>query len=559
MTATAGIEPRDYQAAAITATLDAEQAGTRRQLGVAATGLGKTIIFASLARRRGGRTLVLAHRDELVSQAVDKIRQVWPGVSVGIVKAGTNEVRADVVVASVQTLSRPNRLAQLVAAWSDDQVLTRPSEPFGLVVVDEAHHATADTYRRVLDELAAGHDDGPLLLGVTATPDRGDGKGLDDLFDQIVWSYDILWGIRHGYLSDLRGLRVQLDNLDLSGVKVRRGDYEAGASGRALEAADAPKAIVAAWLEHAMGRRTLVFTPTVALAADVADAFTAAGIRAGFVSGETPIDDRRQILADYSAGRIEVLANCAVLTEGYDEPRTDCIVMARPTKSRALYTQCVGRGTRVHPEKVDCLVLDVVGATDTHSLVTIPSLFGIEAREFADRLGDGSTPVGVVVDEHEAEQVRLGRLIAQEADLFARVRRDDGLAWIKTHTDGQLPRYVLSLGGTAGSVVMRQLVDGDDQSWAVQHQTVGNGNRTLLRDSSLELCQGVGEDLARRVGVKQILDPRAPWRQRPPTPKALAAARKWRLPNPEQYKTGGDLSEALTAHIFTKTNNRKGK
>lgn len=581
------LELRDYQVDALDRTIVAETRGVRRQLGVAATGLGKTVMFAALAERRGTRALVLAHRDELVTQAASKIREVWPGVDVGIVKADQNDVRAHVVVASVQTLARPARLAQLVAPFTDELTLLGKADPFGLVVVDEAHHAAADTYRAILDRLRAGvtgcellgtnHDHerlatpeevdegcelgiafddcpgspGPLLLGVTATPDRGDGKGLDDLFDEIVWTYDILWGIRAGYLSDLRGKRVTVENLDLSGVKVSRGDYEAGAAGRALEDAGAPETIVRAWLEHAAGRRTLVFTPTVELARLVAEEFIAAGVRAGFVHGGTPLDERRGILRAYSHGEIDVLANCAVLTEGYDEPRTDCIVMARPTKSRALYAQCVGRGTRKHPEKVDCLVLDVVGATAAHSLVTVPSLFGIEHRG----LGDGSELASEAAHEWEQEQVRLGRLRAEDVELFHQLR--SSMAWVATHAEGAPRRYVLGLGKEQGAIVIAETTPGDDEAgWSVQHQRP-DGNRTLLRDSTLELCQGTGEDVVRKLGIS-YLDAGAAWRKRPPTERQLEAARKWRLPHRGDYQTAGELADALTAHIESKRHaNRK--
>ena len=582
------LELRDYQIDALERTASAEERGVRRQLGVAATGLGKTVMFASLAQQRGGRALVLAHRDELVSQAAAKVREIWPDADVGIVKAGDNDVRAQVVIASVQTLARPARLAQLCAPFTDELTLLGKADPFELVVVDEAHHTAADTYRAILDALRAGergcdlvgtdhyHDrpatpeevddghelgvafddcpgtPGPLLLGVTATPDRGDGKGLDDLFDEIVWNYDILWGIRSGYLADLRGLRVTLDHLDLSSVKIRRGDYEDGAAGRALEDAGAPEAIVRAWQEHAAGRRTLVFTPTVELARHVAEEFTVAGVPAGFVHAGTPLDERRGLLRAYSEGRVQVIANCAVLTEGYDEPRTDCIVMARATKSRALYTQCVGRGTRRHPEKVDCLVLDVVGATAEHSLVTIPSLFGIEQTHRG--LGDGSVALTDAIDDWERQQVAAGRLRAEDVELFHKLRST--MAWVRTHHDGETRRYVLGLGKEQGSIVIAETKPGDEHGWSVQHQHP-DGNRTLLRDSTLELCQGTGEDMARKLGAGTLTNANAAWRRRPPSERQLEAARKWRLPHRGDYTTAGELADALTAHIESKRKRKR--
>lgn len=615
------LELRDYQTEALARVDAAEARGVRRQLGVAATGLGKTVMFGSLIERRHARACVLAHRDELVTQAAAKLVELWPGLGateavhvalrsagmtdlsartslnargVGIVKAGADDVHAQVVVASVQTLSRPARLARLTGATEADAVAAgalwggEHVEPFDLVVVDEAHHATADSYRAVLDALRAGHPGcdcgedherdatpdevdagyelgvaydpcpgpaGPLLLGVTATPDRGDGKGLDDLFTEVTFSYDLLWGIRAGYLSDLRGKRVVVQQLDLSGVKVRRGDYDAGAAGRALEDADAPQLIVAAWMEHALGRRTLVFTPTVEVARLVAESFQHVGVRAGWVHGGTPMDERRQLLQDYTAGRLDVLANCAVLTEGYDEPRTDCIVVARPTKSRALYTQMVGRGTRRHPDKTDCLVLDVVGASDVHSLVTVPSLFGL-GGDFAAKLGDGTGLLAGVCQDHDDEQVRLGRMRAEDADLFRKVR-DQGIAWVAVHADGApLKHYVRTLGkapdGTELPAVVLRQRDLDDVWTAGLWWPAGKDHperkQVLIAEVGLELAQGMAEDYIRKNGGGRLTDATASWRKGKPSPAALKAAGKWRLKVDPKW-TAGELSEALDAHV----------
>lgn len=538
---------REYQEEAIARTVAAEERGARRQLGVAATGLGKTIIFCALASRRPGRTLILAHRDELVSQAVAKVQEVWPGVEVGVVKAERDETHAHVVVASVQTLARGKRLARLTA-----DSLLRPSAPFGLVVVDEAHHTAADTYRRILDHLDAGEPDGPLLLGVTATPDRGDGQGLDDLFDEIAWNYDILWGIRSGFLCDVRGLRIELADLDLTDVKVRRGDYDAGSAGRALEEAQAPLKVVRSWLDHASNRQTLVFTPTVELARLVAEEFQRARVAAAMVCGATPLDERRDILARYARGDLQVVANCAVLTEGYDEPRTDCIVVARPTKSRALYTQMVGRGTRRHPDKTDLLVLDVVGASEAHSLVTVPSLFGLGEEE-ARAMGDGTAVLTDAVDEHERKLVAIGRLTAEEADLFHRMR-SDGIAWVSVHAAGSPRRmYQRSLGSEFPTVVLGQQRE-DEDVWNVgllmPKENGKRERRYLMRDVPLEMAQGVGEDWIRKHarGGLRLADAGAPWRERPATAKQRKFAKRLGVEVPKDT-TAGEASDLIDAAL----------
>src|SRR6266511_3997838 len=306
------LELRPYQTEAIAAIEDAERRGVRRPLLGLPTGTGKTVIFAALIRRRGGSALVLAHRDELLVQATEKIRQIDPAARLGLVKAEANEVAAPVVVASMQTLARESRL-------------TRLPRRFQTVVVDEAHHATADSYRRVLDWV----DGSPLLLGVTATPERADNASLGEVWDEVVYSRSLLEMIGAGYLVDLRGLRVRLV-VDFSRVRVSHGDFVDADAAAALTAADAPAHACAAYLEHAAGRKALLFTPTVELAHLMAEAFRKRGVAAEAVDGSLPLDERRAILARLRTGETKVVANCAVLTEGFDEPSVDCVIVARP-------------------------------------------------------------------------------------------------------------------------------------------------------------------------------------------------------------------------------------
>jgi superfamily II DNA or RNA helicase len=539
---------RQYQVDAINRTLEAEKRGIRKQLGVAATGLGKTIVFASLARRMNCRTLVLAHRDELVSQAVDKIRGQWPEASIGIVKAELNQVDRDVVVASVQTLARPNRLRSLIGG---DGFFAR--QLFGLVVADEAHHYRSEQWGAVLKALRAGEPDGPLLLGVTATPDRGDGLGLSDVFDEVTWSYDILWGIRSGYLCDVRGKRVTIDTLDLKGVRTRHGDYAEGDLGARLMNAGAPAAIARAWMEHASDRRTIVFTPTVATADAVAWELAALGVSAAMVSGKTPLDERRKILADFESGAVQVVANCAVLTEGYDNPRVDCIVVARPTKSRALYTQMVGRGTRRHPDKKDLLVLDVVGVSEEHSLITVPSLFGITDAKARKKLSTGELGAVEVLDELEEELVRVGKIRAEDVELFHKVRSE--IAWVAVHETGGPRRYERSMGkdrdGTQRPTVrLVQLYEGEDRytcSLRVQGPQGGSAIQALIVDVPLETAQAVGEDWIRAQGGLGLVASNAPWRAKAPSPKAAGFARS--LGVFRDGMTAGECSDAIDAKM----------
>jgi superfamily II DNA or RNA helicase len=257
------------------------------------TGCGKTVIFAhqiAEATRRGERAIVLVHRDELVQQTVEKLAMVAPGLAVGVVKAERNACGAPVVVASVQTVCRPQRLQQL-------------GRDFSLVVVDEGHHATAASYRAVLTYVGSFDPDGPLTVGYTATPERADRASLLEVFEGIVFHRDILTMVKAGYLCDVRGVQVRLD-MDLDRVHSCGGDFVEGELASEMTRAQAPEHVVRAYQEHAPGRKALVFLPSVALAEETARLFTAAGIAAGMVSGATPLDERRHTLGELRTGQL---------------------------------------------------------------------------------------------------------------------------------------------------------------------------------------------------------------------------------------------------------------
>ena len=358
------IQLRPYQQEAIAAIEAGIDRGIRRPLVVIPTGAGKTIIFASLIARRGGSALVLAHRDELLRQAADKITQADPtlGLGVGFVQAARDDVAAPVVVASVQTLARATRLARL------------PTR-FDTVIVDEAHHAGARSYRRILEHL----DSSPLILGVTATPQRTRGN-LGEVWQEIVYQRGIAEMIAAGYLVDVRGIRVGLEAIDLEAVAQKGGDFDADQLGDALEQASAPAHVLAAYLKHASDRKTVVFVLTVALAHRMAETFRQAGVAAEALDGSTDPQLRLGILARLRAGETRVVLNVGVLVEGWDEPSVECIVVATPTRSQVKYAQIAGRGLRTFPGKRDCLIIDVVGVTDRLDLQTMPRLFGLREQ-----------------------------------------------------------------------------------------------------------------------------------------------------------------------------------
>lgn len=431
---------RPYQREAVDAVKGALAAGMRRPAVVLPTAAGKTVCFARLgeeflselgaAGEQGGRVLVLAHTTELVDQAIKKFRGMAPGLRVGRVQANHNETLARVVVASVQTLRAEQRLRML--------------RNVRLIIVDECHHAVATSYRTILNWYGAlGSDENrsggrpAVAVGFTATMMRADKLALGDVWQQVVYSKPIAEMIAEGWLVRPRGLHVEVNDLDLSAVKTSRGDYASGDLGEALEASMAPKAIARAVVEHAADRKIVVFTPTVSSSGVIADALIESGRDARVVSGAMPRAERESVLDWLRVTRRAIAVNCMVLSEGFDEPTVDCAVLARPTKSEGLYIQQAGRTLRPSPGKIDALLLDVVGASKVHSLITGIELFGEapkerDPKERPDGWEDDENPDDLDDGQQDARQALLGGrdgpLVATEVDLFA----GSPMAWLRT-------------------------------------------------------------------------------------------------------------------------------
>lgn len=360
---------RDYQEECLKTILTRYKAGIRRQLVCLPTGTGKTIIFASFPGffRMKKKMLVLAHREELLNQARDKIKKANPGLKVEIEQAGRSaDPVSDVVVASVPTLGRKD---------SSRMKLFDP-EDFYLVVVDEAHHAIGSTYMRIFKQLKV-MDPGTkkLLVGFTATPKRGDGAGLNKVFEEIAFSRTLPEMIADKYLSPLSGYRVETE-IDLSAVKKRMGDYITSQLSKTVNVQERNDLVVKIYKEYLDNQQTLCFCVDVAHVYSLARSFSQSGIPVAPVTGEMDRDQRQKALEDFSTGRVKVLTNCMVLTEGYDESSVTGIILARPTRSSLLYTQMIGRATRLHPGKKQATIIDIVDVTKDHGLITLPSLFG---------------------------------------------------------------------------------------------------------------------------------------------------------------------------------------
>lgn len=366
-----GFELRPYQKECIKA-IDGLPDGAR-SIVCLATGLGKSIIGANIPHK--GKMLWLSHRDELVRQPEKYFKA--QGLSYGIEKAGEHACNEDVISASVQTLSKDNRLHEF-----------KP-DTFDLIVCDEAHHAAADTYKKVL-----GYFHPRKLIGLTATPNRGDGKGLNDVFDSICFSRDLRWGIEHGYLSRIRNVRVYSD-FDMNKVKKNMGDFSLGSLEDVIMESNTDTAIANAYRKYCLPEKkpTLVFCPTLSVCQQVADTLIEKNPeekgRVAVLSDKTDSETRRKILKDYTDHKIHCIVNCMILTEGADLPSTSVVINARPTANDSLYQQIVGRGTRLCEGKDFCLVIDIVGKNyKDKNICTAPSLFGIDMDQIPKKAED---------------------------------------------------------------------------------------------------------------------------------------------------------------------------
>lgn len=519
--------------------------GTRRPAIVLPTGAGKTVVFAHLAaqmRERGVRTVILAHRDELIEQAASKVKAVAPDLRVGVVKGQRREIRGrDVVVASVQSLTREPRRAELARAG------------LRLVVVDEAHHAVATTYVEVLRAMGCFEADpmaGAYAVGVTATMGRSDRVALGQVWQDVVYRREIVEMIRQGYLVNVKGVRVRVDGLDLAAVKRRAGDYADTALAEAMHASLAPAAIARAYVEHAKDRAGILFSPGVAMAYEMAGALRAEGIEAAGIDGAMPLPERRAVLRAFAAGDVQCVCNAMVLTEGFDAPWCSCVVIARPTSSRALYVQMAGRGLRPHPGKRDALLLDVVGVTGRHRLASLADLGGAdrveqlddelaqyEPDEEIDLLGllDGEGGRGLV-DEPGAD----GPLVSEVVDLFGASRQ----AWLRT------PRGVWFLSGGDDLVFLAPDPSGEPGRYAVARcPTRTSGGEYLHTDLDLDMAMSWGEQVAAELGAKVLTGRAQGWRKREPSAGQLGMAAQLGISVHIGMATRGEVSDAISAAV----------
>lgn len=551
-----GLTLRPYQTEAVDAVRAAWRAGNRTPAVVLPTGAGKTVVFSELPKdpevRARGKTLVIAHRFELIRQAADKIKAVNPGVRVGLVMGDHDEVGADVVVGSVQTLRHESRRERV--------------RNVGTVVVDECHHATAPSYGLILGHYGVVEGPGWELgrqaygVGFTATMSRGDGGRLGAVWSDVVYKRPISYMIQNGYLVPPRGITVDVEDLDLSEVKRKRsGDFDEESLSAALTDSLAPSRIVEAWQEHADNRQTILFAPTVAFAELMAAAFAGEGVKSGVVHGKMPDADRAEILRAFGAGEITVLCNCMVLTEGTDIPVAAVCVVARPTSHHGLWVQMVGRVLRLWPGKTEALVLDVVGAAKKHSLNTEVDLIGEgKERSLADDLDQVTLEDELTEpetgDDGMVVRYRDGELVVEHVDLF----HGSAAAWNRTYRG----TWFIEVGDRQAGRYIALIPASSSQGWHVVEITRKPGLPTTRNDSygrpvfgSCYIACDV-PDLGYAMGIAEgdvswreqtFASKSSGWRKRPMSLAQKDQLERWGLPLPLDGRQAS-AAEILTRH-----------
>jgi len=438
---------REYQQEARESIQNEWENGVKKTLLVLPTGCGKTIVFSKVIEdrvKKGERVLVLAHRGELLEQAADKLEKST-GLKTATEKAEQTSIGSwfRVVVGSVQTMMRQSRLER----FSKDF--------FDTIIIDEAHHCISDSYQRVLQYFEQAH-----VLGVTATPDRGDMKNLGSYFESLAYEYTLPKAIKSGYLSPIKALTIPL-KLDLSSVGQQAGDFKSSDLGSALD--PYLESIAEEMWKVAKDRKIVVFLPLVKTSQKFTEILNRKGFRATEVNGESK--DRAEILEDFDNDKYNVLCNSMLLTEGWDCPSVDCVVVLRPTKVRSLYSQMVGRGTRLHPGKTELLLLDFLWHTERHELCHPAHLIASNdevAKLMTKQIEEAGIPLDLeVVEKKAAEDVIVEReeaLAKQLAEMKKRKRAlVDPLQFEMSIQAEDLASYVPAFGWESGPASEQQI------------------------------------------------------------------------------------------------------
>lgn len=531
---------RPYQIEATNKIDDSHTAGIIRQLLVMATGTGKTEVFSHLPERLKnklpGQMMVLLHRDELAKQAMEKLRKRNPGMNVQQ-EAGTEKAdpaTADAIVASVQTLGRRN--TERIKKFQNTQI--------DKYVVDEAHRSIADSYYNVYNGVnLLENPANRLLLGVTATPTRGDGEGLGKLYERIVYTYSLRQAIEDGYLVDVKGIRVDT-KISLDNVRTKYGDFNENDLAKEVDNPFRNSLVCSAYMAHCEGRQAIGFGVNIEHSRNLADTFRSKGVNAEYVYGADP--DREDKIARFRAGKIDVLFNAQLLVEGFDLDTISCVILAAPTKSGVVFSQRVGRGTRlpngcdnlynlmIEPEspiKRDCIVLDVCDSSSRHSLITLPTLLGLpsglnlrgksligSAKAIEEQLEkfphlDFSTLNDIDQIQAFVESVNLF-----EVKFPDEVESGSEFTWHPAYDGG----YILMLPEKESVHIRQNLLD-KFEIWGILKGKKYRGERDTLADAF-----SAADDLIRKVVPESIklVNRKADWHDLAPTDGQIKLIRK---------------------------------
>lgn len=545
---------RPYQRETIEAIRTDWEAGHSDVLATMATGGGKTIVFCDLidkelSAKQGARALIVAHRKELIDQPVERLAQFWPHLydHAGIVMADQNETDKRITVATVQTLASRNRL---------DAILR--NGPISHLIIDEAHHAVADTYRSVIEQLKSAN---PHMrhLGVTATPIRADDVGLREVYEKESAHYGIKELVGMGYLSPPRWLAIQT-GISLAGVpKSGSGedrDYTARGLRDVFETENCFDLVVESHKKYANGRAAICFTASVEGAYNLAETFNSAGVPAAAADGTTSKEERAAILQQFRDGDIEVICNVQLWTEGLDLPEISCVHMVRPTQSDAYYMQCVGRGLRLYPGKEDALILDYAPA-ETRNIVMLGDVLGVEAKKEAylseateegEVIGgftfDGSV-TWLTGDPMEIVSRQLDYLNTSPWQWQRPGKRDWMILGLGAGDDGI--ERTLALSPAAEQMELWAVWKADGERW---HKAA------IINRGDFDTLSMLGEDIANKHGQAALAKKKKRWRTMPPTEKQAQFAS--RLGVYQDGMSRGDVANAITYKLTMQALQRNG-
>lgn len=506
---------RNYQRECIDAVLRLKAEGKHRQLISMATAAGKTVVFSHLIKEVGGRAIIIAHTIELLKQAQKTLKMVAPELTVGLVNENYKDFNADVVIVSTQSAFLESNLKQLKA------------QNINIMIYDECHRAAAEGNRRIIEELGFGKGTNKLLVGCTATAYRSDKKGLGEVFDVVAFEKSAVDLINDGFLVPPKGYKVATD-IDLSAVQTVDGDFHQSSLAAVMNTTEMNQLIVKSWLSIAKDRPTICFAVNVAHAKNIANMFVAHGVAASSIDGEMPQKDRDDVLEKYKAGEIKVLCNCSILTEGVDLPMTQCVI-TKPTKSKGLYTQMVGRGLRLWPDKDNCIVLDF--GSKNHTICSTAVLFE-----------DQINPPQQARNQN-AERELPPKLNPQ---LKAAIVNSDPLGKSFTWQRGQDNSYIMRGGGIARIEIQQQSKD-----QYIVYYCEGLEYTELAYGVDFEWAFSTAEDYARDNRKKFALsDKDASWRNEPITEKQKALFKKCRFKAGIDKLTKGQATDIISSGIL---------